>query len=60
MRLISMTVVACMLAAAPAAAQVLTAFEEDVNAAVEDGVQWAINNSRYTNGTLMGRSSCKS
>ena len=35
----------------PASAQVLTAFEEDVNAAVEDGVVWAINNNRFTNGT---------
>ena len=43
--------VAPLLLAAPAAAQVLTAFEQDVNAAVEDGVVWAINNNRYTNGT---------
>ena len=35
----------------PASAQVLTAFEQDVNAAVEDGVVWAINNNRFTNGT---------
>ena len=37
--------------ATPASAQVLTAFEVDVNAAVEDGVTWAINNNRFTNGT---------
>ena len=40
-----------LLLLSPANAQVLSAFEDDVNAAVEDGVTWAINNNRFTNGT---------
>ena len=34
-----------------ASAQALTAFEEDVNAAVEDGIVWSINANLFTNGT---------
>ena len=44
-------IVALCVAPSTATAQALTAFEHDVNAAVEDGVVWAINNNRYTNGT---------
>ena len=40
-----------VLAPSVTTAQVLTPFEEDVNAAVEDGLQWAISGGRYTNGT---------
>ena len=50
-RKISTAIIAYLLAVTPAAAQVLTAFEQDINAAVEDGVVWSINANLFTNGT---------
>ena len=42
---------ALLLAPTTASSQVLTAFEEDVNAAIEDGVVWSINANIFTNGS---------